>query len=561
MTLETLPPELLAHIFSYVDVASLSFVSKRIRAVALKFILSSLKVHFPGDTFEAISGFLRHSNNSQHVRTLYLANTAEKVVPAAMRRLIEFLGRLTGLKSIACSERIALSLLAVRDSLPQCELLVRGFQLRECLGRKDYQLSPRFNLLTSSCLVSLECYVDMLDLPRGSKVLSYDEDEDDEEDEEGSSEGADPELDQDILMDQAESIHFAEVVNFLAGVVPNLKRLDLKRYYAYGSVEIPRQRARRAKLLHLDLTDAGNPQRMLLEGLKKATDFEVLETLFLPEISKFTHQWLDKNSMSLPRLKHLKMRVPLGYYVMGDQSGYEYTGNCWTYVENFLMNVPPLKKLELTGDYNHVLGACLEHHSTLESLTLRHTVVPECKFAGGIELKLLRRILRYENLTFLDIQMRKSGDDGIWKMLQDSRVETLMLTFTYLEQDYKPTGIDWRKLLECIAIDEALVRSIYEACGLEYLQLASVINGREMYLGDDPATVEVVLHELTGSFSATRVEGRVHIVEMPKLPHLVKKKNAIKLDSGFMDIFRSIWPSKGGDWADDWHSLPLFANA
>ena len=257
--------------------------------------------------------------------------------------------------------------------------------------------------------------------------------------------------------------------------------------------------------------------------------------------------------MSLPRLKELKMHVQRGY--MRYQ---EYVGDSWKYIENLLMNVPPLKKLELVGDYNHILGNCLEHHSTLESLTLHEkNDVWVMDFTTGIDLKLLGGILRCENLIFLDIQVHRSrGDGGIWKMLQDSRLETLILTLDCPVKRFDPTFENRGEVLECAATDKALARSIYNVCGLEYLMVTSTFAGVHTFNTEDSDTVRAVLKELTGSYEVTRVEGRVHVVEMAR-EMLPVNESTIKLDSHIMDVFRSIWPSKGGDWRDDWHSLPL----
>ncbi|MCJ1416832.1 hypothetical protein MMC32_003170 [Xylographa parallela] len=552
MSLQTLPPEILSNICGYIDVANLSFVSRRIRAVVLKFVLSRLKVSFPGDRFEAISAFLRQSNSSQHVRTLALH--AQGLDNAAWPRLIEFLSRLTGLKSLECGEKVALSLLAVWDQLPQCELFVRGFQMRGGLQREDYQLDPKFRLLTASCLTSLECDVCMRDLERSSQLLNHDDDDDEEDEEdEGADEGAVDELDQDMLMAQAESLQVAKVVGFLASVVPNLRRLNLIRNYWYGSIEIPKRRARKAKLVHLDLAGIENPQPTLFEHLQKSTDFEVLESLFLPGISELTREWLDGHPMSLPRLKELKMDVPHDFIRYQGQ-----VEDSWKCFENILMNVPPLKKLKLVGDYNIVLENCLEHHSTLESLTLHEKDdVLDVDLASGIHLTLLEGILRCENLTFLDIQVHRSrGDGGIWKMLQDSRLETLILTLDCQVSRFASTFENRKEVLECAATDEALVRSIYNVSGVDYLRVTSTFAGVQAFNAEDPNTAIAVLQELTGSYEARRVEGRVHVVEMAR-ELLPADEDAIKHDSDIMGVFRSIWPSKGGDWKDDWHSLPL----
>ena len=421
--------------------------------------------------------------------------------------------------------------------------------MRGGLQREDYQLDPKFRLLTASCLTSLECDVSMRDLERGSKVLNDDKDEEDE----GEDIGADNELDQDMLMAQAESLHIAKVVNFLTSVVPNLRRLDLTRNYWYGSIEIPKRRARRAKLVHLDLSDLGNPQPMLLEHLQKSTNFEVHESLSLPDISELTYEWLDGNPISLPRLKELKMYVQRGYMRYQED-----VGDSWMYIENLLMNVPSLKKLKLVGDYNYVLGNCLEHHSTLESLTLyEKDDVLDVDFTTGIDLKLLEGILRCENLTFLDIQLHRSkGDGGIWKILQDSRLETMILTLDCQVERFDSTFRNRKEVLECAATDEALARSIYDVCGLEYLMVTSTSTGIQAFNTENSNTVRAVLQELTGSYEVRRVEGRVHVVEMAQ-GMLPADEDAIKLDSEIMDVFRSIWPSEGGSWRDDWHSLPL----
>ena len=171
MKFEKLPPELLGEVCGYLDkssCASVSFVSKRVRAVALQFILSDLNLSFPGSRFEATSRFLQQSDSSQHVRSLVLSN--EQIDLATSQHLIEFLSSLTELKSIECWERTALSLLTVWDQLPQCELFVRGFRMSGSLGLKDYQLASKLELLSAPCLTCLECDVGVLDLPRASKL-------------------------------------------------------------------------------------------------------------------------------------------------------------------------------------------------------------------------------------------------------------------------------------------------------------------------------------------------------------------------------------------------------
>ncbi|MCJ1433649.1 hypothetical protein MMC27_003013 [Xylographa pallens] len=389
----------------------------------------------------------------------------------------------------------------------------------------------------------------MRDLVRRSELINNDDDEEDE----GDNEGAVDEEDQDMLMARAESLHIAKVVSFLTSVVPNLRRLDLARNYWYGSMEVPERRARKAKLVHLDLYGIGNPQPMLFEHLQKSTDFEMLETLSLPDLSERTCEWLDGNPMSLPRLKELKMYVQHDYIRYQGQVG----DSCMCF-ENLLMNVPPLKKLKLVGDYNIVLENCLEHHSTLEILTLHEKDDElDMDLASGIHLKLLEGILRCGNLTFLDIQVHRSrGDRGIWKILQDSTLETLILTLDCQVRRSDSTFENRKEVLECAATDEALARSIYDVCDLEYLMVTSTYSGVQAFNTEDSNTVMAVLQELTGSYEVARVEGRVHVVEMAR-EMLPADKDAIKLDSDIMRVFRSIWPSKGGDWRDDWHSLPL----
>ncbi|MCJ1386268.1 hypothetical protein MMC17_009394 [Xylographa soralifera] len=421
--------------------------------------------------------------------------------------------------------------------------------MRGGLQRKDYQLDPKFRLLTASCLTSLECDVSMRDLERGSEVLNNDEDEEDE----GDDQGTDNELDQDILMAQAESLHIAKVVNFLTSVVPNLKRLGLTRNYWYGSIRIPERRARKAKLVHLDLSGIENPQPMLFKHLRKCTDFEVLESLSLPDMSELTCEWLDGNPISLPRLKELKMNVQHSY--MRYQG---HVGDSWVYVNNLLMNVPPLKNFKLVGDYSYVSRDFLKRHSILESLTLHEKDdILDMDFTTGIDFKLLEGILGCKNLTFLDIQVHRSrGDGGIWKMLRDSRLETLILTLDCQVKRFDSTFENRKEVLECAATDAMLARSIYDVCDLEYLMVTSTSTGVQAFNTEDSNTVKAVLQELTGSYEVRRVKGRVHVVEIAR-EMLPVDKDGIKLDSDVMDVFRSIWPSKGGNWRDDWHSLPL----
>ena len=132
----------------------------------------------------------------------------------------------------------------------------------------------------------------------------------------------------------------------------------------------------------------------------------------------------------------------------------------------------------------------------------------------------------------------------------------MILTLDCQVKGYEPSIENRGEVLECAATDEALARSIHDVCGLEYLIVTSTSNGVRAFQTEASNTVRAVLQELTGSYKVMRVGGRVHVVEMAREMSPVDE-DAIKLDSEIMNIFRSIWPSKGRDWRDDWHSLPL----
>ena len=355
-------------------------------------------------------------------------------------------------------------------------------------------------------------------------------------------------------MADAESLHFTRVVKFLTTVVPNLKRLDLWRNYTHRSIEIPKRRAKRAKLTHLDLSGISYPQRILFENLQKAVDLEMLESLSVPCISDFTFKWVETNLMSLPRLKNLKMEA-------NPEDSMKYSCSSKLLRKNLgklLMKVPSSKKLELFGEYHSFPHNCLEKHSTLESLTFDDN---RCGFdpffSTGIDLKLLERVLNHRKLTSLSIRVRQSKEAiRMWKMLQVSRVEPLILTLECRDWDFRKTQANSRALLKIAATDEALARSIYEVCGLEYLKFTSIAFKVDRLYGYEGSTVKAVVQELIGSYQVTRIEGRAHVVELPRKLQQIRDDD-VKLDCGFMDIFRSIWPSQGGDWKDDWHSFPL----
>ena len=561
MTLERLQPELLGEICSYIDVSSLSLVSKRLRAVALRRILSNLAVTFPGDRYEGISGLLRQSGNCKHVRHLVLK--AWKSNDPIWERLTEFLRHLTGLKSLECHEDIALVLVPFLNQLPRCELFVSEFRLGGGTSLANH-LAPKLQMLAASCLTCLACDVAMRDLPRGTKVLDYDETEEDsgqsDQDEDGDSEvsgeDADLELDQDILMAQAECSHLIKAVNFLSSIAPNLKRLDLRQNYLHGSIDIPTRRAGRLKLTHLNLSGLEVLERPLLQQLQKITDFENLENLALARMQRTTLAWLDRHPIALPALKQLRMHID------GCTRERCYGESC-KYLKRLLLNAPPLRKLEMTGDYNHVLGDCLERHSTLESLAL-HERIGSDSVIDGIDLDLLKDILRLKSLTSLDIQTQPIRDGTIWKKFHDSKVTMLKLTFEYrmtfeYRRRYHRSSIeDSRELLERAAVDEALARSIFEICGLEYLEVTNVLARSFAFWTADAEsnTVKAVLEELAGSYRVTRAEGRIKVVNIGQKKTPIDE-DAFMLDSEFMDAFRSLWPSRGGDWRDDWHSSPL----
>jgi hypothetical protein len=554
MSLETLPPEILAYICNYIDPKSLSLVSKRIRAITLRYILRTLKVSFPGEKFDAILAFLKDSDNSQHVRTLTL--DAQQSDQVAWQKLVDFLSHLTGLRSIECREDTALSLLKSWDQLPPCELSVIGFKFDKSLRGEDYELNPKFKLLTAPCLTSLDCCIGILDLERDINLLNEISNEDNEEDE--WAEGPDLEPDQELIMALAESLQAAKVADFLTSVVPNLRRLDLRSSYGFGSNEVPNRPARKAKLKRLDVSSLQNPQTVLLERLQKIIDFEVLESLYLPNLSEITFDWFIKNPMSLPQLKELKFHKPRYAFPLSDGPDHDLRG-----AQNMLMSIPPLRKLELTGDYHFFLNQCLEHHSTLESLALHENPgVPYYVDISGISPKLLKSILQLNNLAFLDIEVCRSRfHDGGLRMLQKLRLRTLILRLHHTAPSFNSTSYErHRAVLEYVATDEFLARSIYDTCGLEHLTITSTPLVFHEFNNDCMTTVKAVLQELARSYEVTTVEGRTNVVEL-KGNRSPFRNEALQLDSEIMQVFRSIWPSKGEDWRDDWHSLPLFIDA
>jgi hypothetical protein len=514
----------------------------------------------------------------------------ELLTEAQWLKLKELLGKLPALRNLTwgCSEQIPPCILrCLHECLPQCRLHMRNFSLRSLVQPPQDPLrisSHELDLATSPCLYSIAMKYDYM----YSDCANYNEN---------------------------------AVKDMMAGAAPNLQEVSLL-YESSGSdpwlvaaLRIPRQ-TWHGGLIPLPSADiAQGALRSLelatsitidsLESWKKTTDFSVLRSLKLHcGIGSVELRWLADNC----QFSLLDTLV-----VSPSWSVDETLEELSDATESFLLSLPPLRRLKITGDYQQrIIYLAMDHSGvTLRQLHLLsvddysgnapksdspgfansyflHALQQKCPLLEDLSLCVLRsqgnarEVAIYRGLgeiltlrkIYLSIYCPQSvlWDKAILEAMHDSDDSV-----TTTKED-KASEVD--NALIDLAIDDTLARSVFHtisaarpayAIPLECVTLR--VDGLESQGGfGSPFDLIKLLRYIGRSWvcAATLRDDRPHecLVEeydaeekldredMEQTGELAEMVNE-ELTSAAL---HRVWPeTREGSWKDKWHSFPLEA--
>lgn len=539
MALETLPVEILDQIFGYVELDNISLVNKRIRSIALKNIFSKISIDYPGDKFQQISSFLKRTNSSHLVRRLVIDAV---LLGTDLAELVSFVNSLSGLRALECEERPADPILSGRKASSRLDLSIRHFLIRSC---RPGQEAIKSNFLRTNYITFLECVVNVRGLRHRNIIfLSYDSDDDEE--------AMDGQADYELSLEQAQCRYMIKALDFIASRCPHLQELALHTAYDYRYLDLPPPTSNaRMNLEALDLSCLNGLQGPFFAFLGNCVDLANLQNLSLPLLPNISVIWLRKNARRFKQLSALQIEL---------WDVFDHHRNI--ILIELILHMPPLNFLKILGYYTDTFPhEILERHSTLQHFNLHlptsyrqleNRDEPGCDWTV-IDFTLL------QSLTSLGIDLCAKAYDvsELFRLLRQLRLSKLVLKLLFPSSWAKPEDdLDMPKLFKHVAIDEDLARWIYDFCRLEYLAIAFIPASYYRPRSEEKTTKETILEELQGSYVVRKIGGRVKVTEQV----LARKQSVAEsftMSPVIMAIFHSIWPSKGGDWRDDWHSLPI----
>lgn len=532
MALQALPTEILQEICSYNSSDSLSVTSKYIRSVALKFVLDTIRLTAIDQKFEAILKFIsKEPRNAYHIRKVIL----DSKYPAnhLVRRLFTFLDSLKGLKAMQCSDQAATILRHKWEAFSRYEIAIDAFYLSEDLEHDSYGL---YSNLPLRHLTSLDVCVGLM--PGGN--ISDD------------SEGS-------MMSETEEQIRYlGEAVILITSVARNLKHLRLSHSWAREMTPIPLTAPYVASVLHLNLSCILSFDVQLLEVIGEATDLDKLESIALPMVPGLDFEWLCDVGLSFKQLKRLFLPLLCAY---------DWDSSTVPSITRFLRSLPPLKELELFGDYHRIVSTnVLNHHNTVESLILHDK--PRKIFPDIVSLQRnqFEQICQLRHLQKLRIKLPRLEEDSwrAWSLLRSLPLRHLILILdsaSYLRSASTSTDRTSQLMfLQHAALDESLARSIYEYLNLDVLEIDMEHQDHKDFtksVRQEHSDYGIVLAEIARSYKVTRVYGQVVALRTGTIrSNLEQPDHASEL----MADFRTLWPPRaGGDWRSDWSSKPFVA--
>jgi hypothetical protein len=503
-------------------------------------------------------------------------------------KLVELLERFPALREMTwgCAEQIPSCVLRyLNKNLPQCRLHMRNFRLRSLHQPPQIpiQISPNeAELITSPCSYSIAMKYDYMDT---SGCADYNED---------------------------------AILDVAAGLAPNLRKISLfwessgsSPWYVAG-LRVPRQQwrrdfvsplstgaARHAALQSLELVASDSIEA--LKSWNRVIDFSVLRSLKVHySLSSIELRWLTSNCQfrSLETLLIApSLDVDDTFKELADAT------------ESFLLNLPPLKSLKLTGLYHQrTVYAAINHsgevlrklhlplcddqsvsdpeqgHPGFASTALLYALQQKCPFLEDLALCMLRsqgddrEVAIYRSLgqipTLRKIHLSLYCSQSlIWDEDHLNEVNfTDSSTMLDKEDEIAVAMMD-------MTIDETLARSIFHtisaaktkyAIPLEHLTLrVGALDLQEgfdfgYYLGE-------LLRYIGRSWICTGTlrDGRPHecmVEEYDPDEKLYREwmeekgELADLVDVKFASALQRVWPDISSDnWKNEWHSLPLQA--
>ena len=533
MAFDILPVEILDKIFGYSELDSISLVSKKMHSIATRTILSKMKINYPGEKFQQISSFVNRTQMNHLVRRLVL-----EISPAKdLAELLSFVASLPALRFLDCDIYVAHEIVQRRKETSRLELSVHGFVL--CSDFSDKLKNSDANLLETNYITSIHCCVYLDDL--------FEPEDNDMDD----NEYMDSQVDYMQLREQADCRHMIKAVSFIADHCPHLRRLELRKDHNNSFVELPPcMTSTQLRLKSLHLVGLGKVEPMFFDALSKIIDFTCLECLTIPPQSPQSGAWLWQNVSLFRQLSQLRVEV-------------EPYLECGSYASttDFMLSLPPLRQL---GMLHYPIESfpidILENHCILEDLILRPLVPhgsPDRVASVYSWTKMDFSLLG--NLNSLDIILFTLPHQAaeLFKVLRQLRLDSLVLTLYFSTNDTEPPNDRaTAELFRYIAIDDNLASWIYKFCMLEYLKVTFLPSCHLLPNEDESNAKDCILDELSGSYIVKKIEGHVRATKLVARSNAFERDN-FRLFSDVMAIFHTIWPSKGGDWRDDWSSLPM----
>ncbi|KAK6389355.1 hypothetical protein LTR65_006736 [Meristemomyces frigidus] len=409
----------------------------------------------------------------------------------------------------------------------------------------------------------------------------------------------------------------------MAGLAPNLRVVRMVRMHAASSPTLYRSRNRprepwkgfapdqfphqAAVLEHLSLCGVGCIVPKTLENWSKHTDFSSLRSIGLSEgVEGGGLHWLATKCV-FSCLRSLELRLVASSTANPRSTS---TSDLPTYTISFLVSIPSLESLELSGSLEQaVLNAVLEHHgktlvrlvlapsrgSTGEPMQLMldavHQMQSSCHMLEDLTMPVRRTKGRppesaiYQALgtfprlhtIFLTLDASNPAfDRGTSTMGRDAPDDDSFDDFERLFYDsmHRSRKGHVRTNLINSAVDEALARSIWDAVSankvgipLRSLKLTTT-GGLQCGMAGSTWLLMNIVQYLSRSYQLTASvrndSDEVEVCELGKRAREAREQRergstVERAECPEIAILRSIWPAKGedSDWRDEWSSWPL----
>ncbi|KAL4882451.1 hypothetical protein BJY04DRAFT_41431 [Aspergillus karnatakaensis] len=306
----------------------------------------------------------------------------------------------------------------------------------------------------------------------------------------------------------------------------------------------------------------------LLENIQKWNDHVPFTNLTTFQLrSKLSSHLLSKiGTYNLTSLKSLVLHFEQGIIPrrrLGVVEGLD------KHPDTLLCRLPPLESLLITGYLaEQPISLPLEHHGpTLKKLGLLFSRPTEERPRLGPHVApyLIKDIRAHcPRLRHLAIQIpRTQGNKAEVAIYRSLNIPSLARLD--LDLDCTPTTKDTKSHLINLAVDEPLVRSIFSLvsgdCSPDSLLQSLKVKVVKNYTQPNELTAfEHVFMELTWEVFRS-VDGvfvhRSVDKKRDSYRDMVKDPDNWMRSVPAIEVFRSLWPSKGRDWSEDWFSFPL----